>query len=167
MDGKQRLGLAQRVFQVQRLEVKEGKEMGRWISNWFSNMLPLDKPFKMDGISYKTVENYYQAMKTTDVGERAKIAAMDPKEAKRYCKKIAVRSDWDKIKRRVMWEALEKKFARGTSWAKRLLETGDEDIVEYNNWGDTFWGMVKGPDGEWVGENNLGKQLMVIRSLLR
>ena len=45
-----------------------------------------------------------------------------------------------------------------------LLKTGDEEIVEWNYWHDTFWGK----DIETgKGENNLGKILMLIRSELK
>lgn len=33
---------------------------------------------------------------------------------------------------------------------QKLLATGNEELVEGNNWGDTFWGMVNE-----VGENHL------------
>jgi len=45
--------------------------MGKWIRNWFSNFLPLDEPYKYDGEVYVTPEHFYQAMKSTDKGERA------------------------------------------------------------------------------------------------
>lgn len=35
-------------------------------------------------------------------------------------------------------------------------------LIEGNDWGDTFWGMV---DGE--GENNLGKILMRVREEIK
>jgi len=41
------------------------------------------------------------------------------------------------------------------------------EIIEVNNWGDTFWGMVKyvgnDPLGRFDGQNNLGRLLMAIR----
>jgi len=40
--------------------------MARRIQNWFSNMLPMENPLVVDGISYRTVENYFQAMRTAD-----------------------------------------------------------------------------------------------------
>lgn len=56
------------------------------------------------------------------------------------------------------------KFARGTSWAEKLLATGDEEIVEFVNWRDTFWGWDINLK---TGENHLGKILMKIREGLR
>lgn len=56
--------------------------------------------------------------------------------------------------------ALRRKFARGTTWHKKLMDTGTEEIVENNNWGDQFWGFDV---VENKGENHLGKILMHIR----
>lgn len=42
------------------------------------------------------------------------------------------------------------------------MATRDRMLIEGNDWGDTFWGMV---DGE--GENNLGKILMRVREEIK
>lgn len=139
------------------------------VKNWFSNMLPLDEPFIYDGITYKTSENFYQAMKLPkDRNDlRAEIAAMNPFKAKtsiRDKEKYLWRSDWTpELSLKVMRYILNVKFAYGTTWADKLLATGDEEIVEYNNWNDTFWGW---DINKKTGENNLGKILMEIRQSL-
>jgi predicted NAD-dependent protein-ADP-ribosyltransferase YbiA (DUF1768 family) len=43
-----------------------------------------------------------------------------------------------------------------------LLETGDAELIEGNDWGDTFWGVCGGK-----GNNFLGKLLMEVRKELR
>lgn len=45
---------------------------------------------------------------------------------------------------------------------KWLLETGEEELIEGNNWGDKFWGQVNG-----IGENHLGRLLMEIREEIK
>ena len=138
--------------------------MGKWIENWFSNFVPNDKPFKHQGIRYLTVENFYQAMKTLDVEERKLIASVTPSRAKYLGRKLKqegrLRSDWYSINLSVMEAALRVKFAKGTSWHTKLMESGTEEIVEWNNWGDTFFGKTL----EGKGENHLGKLLMRLRS---
>lgn len=138
------------------------------IKNWFSNMLPLDEPFIYDGITYRTSENFYQAMKLpkdrSDL--RAEIAAMNPYKAKlaiRDKEKYLWRSDWTpelslKVMRYILWV----KFAYGTTWADKLL-LSEGEIVEWNNWRDVFWGWDINLK---TGENNLGKILMEIRESL-
>lgn len=41
---------------------------------------------------------------------------------------------------------------------QRLLDTGSEELVEGNTWGDVYWGVCDGK-----GQNNLGKILMDLR----
>lgn len=62
---------------------------------------------------------------------------------------------------RVVWE----KFNQNPSYAERLLDTYPLKLRELNNWGDRYWGMVK-VDGEWVGDNELGLVLLLVRLLL-
>jgi len=142
-------------------------EKGR-IKNWFSNMLPMDEPYEYQGILYRTSENFYQAMKLPKdrIDLRTEIAAMNPYKAKtaiRDRKKYLWREDWESDKLAVMEYILRIKFAKGTSWAAKLLATGNEEIVEWNNWNDRFYGK---DIRTGVGENNLGKLLMKIRDEL-
>jgi predicted NAD-dependent protein-ADP-ribosyltransferase YbiA (DUF1768 family) len=56
-----------------------------------------------------------------------------------------------------MRSLLRQKFAH-PSMRERLLATGDEELIEGNWWGDTFWGVCNGE-----GQNQLGKLLMRVR----
>lgn len=139
------------------------------VKNWFSNMLPLDEPFVYQGVKYKTSEHFYQAMKLPKdrIDLRAQIAGMNQYQAKLAIRdkvKYPWRSDWSReLGLEVMEYILRVKFRKGTSWAAKLIETGDEQIVEFNNWGDEFWGWdIRTKRGE----NNLGKILMKLRSEL-
>ena len=141
-----------------------------WIKNWFSNILPFDVPMEFKGILFKTPENFYQAMKL-DINENLKgikeIAAMNPYAAKKAIRdkvKYPWGEHWNKeMSLDVMELALRWKFAPNTTWSKKLLETGTEEIVEWNNWNDKFWGKdIKSKEGE----NHLGKILMKIRDEL-
>jgi predicted NAD-dependent protein-ADP-ribosyltransferase YbiA (DUF1768 family) len=66
------------------------------------------------------------------------------------------------VKVDVMRDLIAQKFAVGSELADRLLATGDQELVEGNTWGDTFWGVCDG-----VGENWLGRLLMERRAALR
>ena len=127
---------------------------------FLSNFWPVDVTF--DGEVYPTVEHAYQAAKTMSKAARRKICLLaTPGEAKRYGKKVKLRSDWEDVKIPIMRSLVRQKFSR-PDLAQLLLETGDSDIIEGNTWGDTFWGTVYG-----VGMNHLGKILMQIRDELR
>ncbi len=143
----------------------------RHIRNWFSNMLPFERSLWYQGIEFKTVENFYQAMKLPKCREdlRRQIAAMSPFEAKKQIRDknlYAWANDWKPEKSlRVMDFALRHKFAKGTDWFRKLMLTRDAqggyyEICEWNSWSDKFWGKdLKTREGE----NNLGKLLMKIR----
>ena len=84
-----------------------------------------------------------------------------PVIAKRIGRKVNLRADWEDVKCDIMKELLKKKF-ENAELAEKLLATGDMELVEGNNHGDRFWGMVNG-----VGKNMLGKLLMEVRDDLR
>ena len=140
----------------------------RFIKNWFSNMLSFEKPLIYQGIEYKTVENFYQAMKLpkSEKGLRLQISELSPYKAKteiRNKEKYPWDKEWNKEKAlQVMKYALEWKFQKGTDWYRKLMLTKDLglELVEWNNWNDKFYGKdIKTRQGE----NNLGKLLMEIR----
>lgn len=131
--------------------------------NWFSNMLPFDFILVYQGTKYRTVENFYQAMKCRkeDLATRRRIAAANPYEAKLLGRQVKMRPDWLQIRLEVMEYALRWKFAPGTSWHRQLMATGVEPLVEWNDWGDRFWGRDVRTK---LGENHLGLLLMKLRA---
>lgn len=112
-------------------------------------------------LTFPSTEHYFQAMKTLDMVERINISrAATPGESKKMGRSVKLRPDWEEVKLSVMETALRQKFA-DPELAAKLKATGDEELVEGNWWNDTYWGVCRG-----VGENNLGKLLMKIRSEL-
>jgi len=102
------------------------------MSEILSHSLEFDTPLIHQGIEYRTVENFYQAMKTPkdDLETRRKIAAALPEEARTLGEQVKVRQDWPEIHLRVLETALRHKFAPGTKWHARLRATGDTDILD-------------------------------------
>lgn len=142
-------------------EIKGFSEDFRWLSNFF----PIE-PFEYDGLTFKTTENFYQAMKSLDNKERDYVSKLEPGKAKRYAnplynKKFIVRDDWESIKLSVMEHCLRIKFSQ-KDFKDLLLATRDVYIEETNGWGDVFWGC--NTSGE--GQNILGKIIMKLRSEL-
>ena len=129
-------------------------------------MTLMNDPYIHDDIPYKTSENFYQAMKIPDHErhKRIQLSEMTPHESKSafriYPHYFRIRGSWTTTEKlRVMREVLNWKFQLYTSWHKKLMSTTD-DIVEYNNWGDTFWGVTIHNN---EGSNHLGTILMDIR----
>ena len=124
----------------------------RWLSNFWL------VPVELDGKTYKSVEHAYMAAKTLDPVLRETIRCFaTPGQAKKFCKTIKLRDDWEAVKLRVMHNLLVQKFFHQGLRAK-LIATGNAELIEGNTWGDTYWGVCRG-----VGQNQLGRLLMQIR----
>ena len=131
--------------------------------DFLSNFYPCIVFYK--GIKFYSVENAFQAAKSQDENTRLKISKMQAGEAKKYAKTIALREDWQDIKKQVMYELLLQKFYYSYDLAVKLeILTKGQEIKEGNWWHDNFWGDCKCPNcsGE-IGYNVLGKLLMKIR----
>ena len=124
-------------------------------------------PFTVDGITFPTVEHWFQAFKTLDLQEfRNIIAAETPGKAKRMGRHTTLRPDWEEVKVDVMREGLRKKFAIPELRTK-LLATGDEELMEGNTWHDRTWGRCVCSKCGGQGQNLLGQLLMELREEIR
>jgi ribA/ribD-fused uncharacterized protein len=136
---------------------------GKWIKNWFSNMTPC--LITVGGIKYNSVENYYQAMKYQKPDDWKLIGALSPMQAKRMARRTArLPSNWDTIKYTFMHEGLTAKFTQHKNWYDMLLHTGDDVLVEWNNWNDRIWGVSITDN---IGCNALGLILMEVRKEIK
>ena len=135
-------------------------------NEFLSNFYP--SPILHEGIVYPTNEHFFQAMKTLDPIERKAIAnAETPGMAKRMGRTIKLRSDWEQIKVDVMRTGLTLKFS-DAKLAQKLIDTGDEELVEGNWWHDNTWGNCHCPKCSRLGGRNmLGMLLMELRKELQ
>ena len=116
----------------------------------------------VEGVEYPSVEHAYQASKTLSLSDRLAIRKLfTPGMAKRYGRNVLLRPGWNTMKVDVMFGLIQQKFSNPTL-RTMLLDTGEAELVEVNNWGDTFWGVFQS-----YGENNLGKLLMKVRAEIR
>ena len=124
---------------------------------FLSNFYPAK--IKRWGLEFSTSEHLFVAMKTIDDDIRKHIATIEtPGQVKRYGRTLELRKDWNKIKLNMMHICLTEKFKQNPHLIDLLLNTEQAELIEGNNWGDTYWGVCNG-----VGENNLGKTLMYLR----
>jgi len=126
---------------------------------WFlSNFYP--SPIIIGDYTFTCSEAAFQAQKCLDPSSMGCFEGIDGKDAKSLGRRVAIRKDWDKIRVPIMEEILRIKFSNPTLSAK-LKATGNVKLIEYNTWGDKFWGVSYGE-----GRNELGKLLMKIRAEL-
>jgi len=119
--------------------------------------------FDHDGRTWSTAEHAYQAAKTLVHASKDRIQnASTPGKAKKMGRRVDLRPGWEDMKMQVMSEICLAKFGQNPELAKKLLKTGNAELVEKNNWGDTYWGRCNGQN-----RNALGEILMDVRQMLR
>ncbi|KAJ3557064.1 hypothetical protein NM688_g1679 [Phlebia brevispora] len=131
----------------------------------FTNFAPVS--VRYDGQRYPTAEHLFQAHKFLDVqphlAERIRklpTARAALEEASRLQR--LQRQDWFEVNIGVMDIVLEAKFRQHRGLYRRLLDTGNRELIEASPV-DSFWGV--GADGK--GRNELGKALMRLRGRMQ
>lgn len=141
-------------------------------------MYPLKVPIlALCGVEVPTSEHVYMSGRFVDLALQREVAAIrasvddrSPYAHGRAVKMFARRCiddgadqllNWPTAKLDLMYIAVSRKFRGNPDIAEQLTATGDEELVEGNDWGDRFWGVD--PVGSSNGENNLGKILMRVR----
>jgi ribA/ribD-fused uncharacterized protein len=110
----------------------------------------------------KSAEHYFQAMKCVSRDDALRImACVSPTEAKKLGRRVEMRDDWHEVRDGFMLASLRYKFSTFPHLAEKLLATAPIELVEENWWGDKYWGVSNG-----IGENVLGKLLMMVRDEL-
>lgn len=115
---------------------------------------------------FPTSEHAYQWMKFID--DPLKMNAIQTASSAHMAFKLAERwrpyrrEDWEEIKIPTMYDILLAKAQQHEYVRRKLLETGNRQLVE-NSWRDDFWGW--GPKRD--GRNMLGQLWMQVRTKLR
>jgi ribA/ribD-fused uncharacterized protein len=125
----------------------------RWLSNFFMRTITVGN------MQWASSEHCYQAAKSKRPEDWEAIQnCASPGKAKSAGRHVLIRPDWNQIKLEVMEEILRAKFDQHADLMEKLQSTKGQQLIEGNNWGDTYWGVCNGR-----GNNNLGKLLMKIR----
>lgn len=136
--------------------INEFKGKYFFLSNFY------EAPIEYQGVHYLNNEAAFQAQKSIDLNFCYDFSFMNPSEAKKLGRKVPLRPDWERIKESVMYNICKAKFTQNKDLKQKLLDTGNEELIEENDWGDKIWGQVNGE-----GKNLLGKILMRVREELR
>ncbi len=131
---------------------------------FLSNFWPCYLEYK--NLVYPTTEHAYQAAKVANLQIKELIKdCPTPAAAKDYLETNHIKPDpdWTVDGKLLIMEQLQviKFGGKEPLLTRALLGTSDAELVEENNWNDTFWGVC-----ENAGENNLGKILMKVRQEL-
>ena len=123
--------------------------------------------FTVDGHTYNTVEQYFQAQKAAlakDTYHFNKILqSASPRDARtfgRSVKGLPVAA-WNSLRDDIMLKGVRAKFSQNPSLKALLLQTGDATLIE-NSPTDYYWGC----GSKNTGQNKLGQTLMKVRAEL-
>ena len=128
---------------------------------WFlSNMS--EYPVVYEGLLYRNSEAAYQAAKFINPKTKALFLDLDGFEAKKLGKSrnFTMRKDWEEVKYDIMYKIVLAKFKQNVDALRRLLATGEQEIIEGN---PSKYTPTK---DDWIGKNTLGKIHMRVRKEL-
>jgi ribA/ribD-fused uncharacterized protein len=142
---------------------------------WLGNMSPY--PIEYRGKHYRTTEALFQCMRFEGYPEVQKIimaqrSPMGAKmKAKKFRKELGLKVNMgDKADLERMIICLKSKLNQHFKLKEMLILTGDSIIIEDSSKRPNKSGLLWGAaliDGEWVGQNVLGKLWMDLRQELR
>lgn len=135
-------------------KIKEFQDQYRFLSNFYG------VPVTYNNLTFGSNEAAFQAQK--DPSRSEEFTNLTPNKAKALGRQVKLRDDWNNVRLKIMEEINIIKFTENEYLKKKLIETGDRELIEGNYWNDTYWGVCRN-----VGENNLGKILMKIRESIK
>lgn len=129
---------------------------------WLSSFS--DHAFRLDDVTWPTVEHFYQAQKYVGTEAAIRIRQADSASIARKIgqnRSLAVRPDWEEVKVAVMRRAIQARFEQNHKLRRQLLDTGNEELIHQSE-SDLYWGRNQ----EGIGDNQLGEIIMKVRSSL-
>jgi ribA/ribD-fused uncharacterized protein len=138
-----------------------------FLSNFF--VAPVTIDYQGEQFTFSTGEHLFQGMKVAAALQpemnvsalHALEKAPTPAKAKYWGRSIRIDVEkWNKLSEQCMKRTLELKFSQHPDLMKKLVDTGELHLVEYNDWNDKLWGKSQQTR---EGQNKLGKLLMELR----
>jgi ribA/ribD-fused uncharacterized protein len=139
-----------------------------FLSNFF--VAPVTIDYQGEQFTLSTGEHLFQGMKVAAALQpemnlsalRSLEKAPTPAKAKYWGRSIRIDVEkWNKLSEQCMKRTLELKFSQHPDLMKKLVDTGELNLVEYNDWNDTLWGKSQQTR---EGQNKLGRLLMELRN---
>lgn len=137
------------------MKITEFQGKYRFLSNFW------EAPVTYEGINYLNNEAAFQSAKLKQVEKRTSFSHLEPSDAKKKGFHVPLRADWEQVKEQIMYEIVLAKFIQNDDLRKKLIATGDAELIEGNTWNDREWGVCRGS-----GKNKLGRILMRVREEL-
>lgn len=118
-----------------------------------------DSKITINNLTFDNAEAAFHSYK--DIERQADFVNLSASLAKKKGRHVKLRGDWEFVKDDIMYHIVKAKFEQNEDLKQKLIETGNEELIESNNWHDHYWGVCQGR-----GNNKLGKILMRVRQEL-
>ena len=87
---------------------------------------------RINGLTFNNGEAAFQSHK--DPSRAAEFVGLSPSAARKLGRSVKLREDWEEVKNHIMYQVTVAKFSQNLHLKEKLLATGDEVLVEGNNW---------------------------------
>ena len=105
------------------------------------------RPMKFEGLEYTNAES----RRSSDL-------------SKKLGRQVLLRDDWEDVKDRYMYRVLRAKFDQNPDLIQKLIDTGDEEIINTNTKHDNYWGFCTCDKcAKRYHHNQIGTTLMKLR----
>lgn len=122
--------------------------------------------FTYKGIKFDNGQAAFQSQK--NLANSDKYSMMYPIAARYLGTHEELRDNWEDVKEQIMYDVQMAKFSQCEGLKRKLLETGNEEIIKGNWKHDNYWGHCYCPQCKNIKkENKLGLILMQVREVLR
>lgn len=138
------------------------RENYAFLSNFCHSPIKLNLGNGSGDLVFANAEAAFQACKCPERAAEFAVLAR-PQDAKRLGRTVQLRPGWEDTRLGWMKMVVYEKFRQDPTLQTMLLQTGDIELAETNDWGDTFWGV----DEAGNGENHLGEILMEVRAAIQ
>lgn len=122
------------------------------------------RPMKFEGLEYTNAESCFQSCKFRNPKSRKVFTNMGPNSAYLKGRHVTLRDDWEDVKDRYMYRVLRAKFDQNPDLIQKLIDTGDEEIINTNTKHDNYWGFCTCDKcAKRYHHNQIGTTLMKLR----
>lgn len=130
--------------------------------------------FQPDFKVYPSSENLYQALKCKYIKDRELFQNVNPHQSKKIGRTIQIRPDWEfknheypfeiisDVRLEAMKLVIDLKF-KNIELAEKLIALSDDKLIEFNNWGDRFFGICDGEGLDHLGKILRSKKQQIIK----
>ena len=117
---------------------------------------------EFEGLVYNNADAAYEAQKCLDKNMMNKFTRLSSAKARAKGRNLPENEEFEYDKVNILYKIVLAKFKQNEDLKRKLLDTGDAELINDNTFRDEVYGVYNGR-----GMNILGKTLELVRSILK